>query len=330
MGGAIAPILPQAPGRLPCVSRLGPALVVVSGRSRLAGAPVARAALVDAVVAAVRARGHGPVDVAVSEGAAMVDRAVRAAVVGGAALVVAVGGDGLVREVGGALAGHRVNLGIVPAGTGNLLASALRIPGATQEALRIIAEAEPRRVDQGIATWAGGAAGAGSGSFLVACGAGLDARLVGRASHDAKRRFGIAAYMGAALATAADLRPRPTRLVVDGTVVETRSVVVLVANAGELIPGMLGPRHPVLPDDGLLDVFVVHGGILGSLRGTLELLAASGPRAGRAGVRLQGREVRVDVAPPVPIQLDGDVLGASPLEARVVPAALSVLAPPRG
>ena len=307
----------------------GAALVVVSGRSRRTADASARQALVDGVVAAVHARGHAEVEVVQAAGPAMVDSAVRDAVLSGATLVVAVGGDGLVRETAAPLAGSAASLGIVPAGTGNLLASTLRIPGSTAGALRVLAHGVARRIDQGIAAWEGGPDGPGRGSFLVACGAGLDARLVGGASVAAKRRLGIAAYMGAALASAADLRPRATRLVVDGVVHETRSIVVLVANAGELIPGMLGPRHPIRPDDGLLDVFVLRGGIVGSLQGTVELLAAAGPGPGRAGMRLQGRTVRVEIETAEPIQLDGDVLGVSPLEARVVPGALRVLAPER-
>ncbi len=286
-----------------------------------------RRSLVDRVVSAVRARGHEPVEVALAGDGPMIRSTVADALGRGVTLVVAVGGDGLVRETASPLSGGPASLAIVPAGTGNLLSSALGIPRDTAGALQVLAAGMPRTIDQGTAAWEGTTGGPGSGRFLVACGVGLDARLVAGASDAAKRRFGIAAYMGAALATAGDLRPRPTRLTVDGAVQDTRSVVVLVANAGELIPGVLGPRHPVRPDDGLLDVFVLHGGILGSLRGTIELLSARGPGAGRAGLRLQGTSVKVEIETPEPVQLDGDVLGTSPLEARVLPGALSVLGP---
>lgn len=311
------------------MSDKGPALIVVSARSRHVRQPQARADLLAAVIGAARTRGHEDVEVIESGGPSAVDAAVRGAVAKGVTLVVAIGGDGLVREVASPLSGTGVALGIVPGGTGNLLASALRVPRSAPAAVRLLTTARARPIDHGVASWAAGPGGAaGSGGFFVACGAGLDARLVGGATAEAKRRFGIAAYMGAALATAGDLRPRATRLVIDGSVHETRTVVVLVANAGELIPGMLGPRLPVAPDDGLLDVFVLHGGVVGSLHGALELLAAGGPGVGRAGLRLLGREVRVEVEPPEPIQLDGDVLGASPLEVRVVAGGLSVLGGP--
>jgi diacylglycerol kinase (ATP) len=306
-----------------------PALVIVSGRSRRASDPQRRQALVEAVVEAARSRGHARVDVVPAGGPAHVGEAVAAAVANGVRLVVVLGGDGLVREAAGPLVGTQASLAIVPGGTGNLLASALRIPRGPRAAVRVVAEGLPRRIDGGQALWSTPAGPNGPEAFFVACGVGLDARLVRAASARAKRRFGIAAYMGAAVTSVADLRPRPTRLTVDGAVHETRSIVVLVANAGELIPGLLRPRRAVQPDDGLLDVFVVHGGLAGSLLGTLELLASSGPRRGRAGMRLLAHEVRVEVEPSEPAELDGDVVGASPLDARVVPGALHVIAPGR-
>ncbi len=307
------------------MSGRGPALVLASARSRRMRVAADREALLAAVVDAIHHRGHDRVEVAVSEGERMVETAVRRAIDAGAELVVAVGGDGLVRETAAPVVGSPAVLGIVPAGTGNQLASALRIPGGPG-ALSTIAEGVPRAIDHGVASWAGAGSRA-TGAFFVACGAGLDARLVAEASQEAKRRVGIGAYVAAALGRAADLRPRPTRILVDGTVHETRTVVVLVANAGELIPGLIGPRLRVRPDDGLLDVFALYGGVVGSVHGTCERLAATGPGVGRAGIRLQGREIRVETEPAEPVQLDGDVLGWSPLEARVVPAGLRVLVP---
>jgi diacylglycerol kinase (ATP) len=303
------------------------ALVIVSGRSRGPTRPEQRQELVRSVVEAVRSRGHDRVVVVPAAGGAQVAEAARSAVADGARLVVVIGGDGLVREAAGPLTGTEASLAIVPGGTGNVLASALRIPRDPMAAVRLIAQGVPRRIDGGVASWTAAGGDAAQEAFFVACGAGLDARLVAGASLAAKRRFGIAAYMGAALASVGDLRPRETRLVVDGAVHETRSIVVLIANAGELIPGLLRPRRAIRPDDGLLDVFVVHGGMVGSLHGTLELLASTGPRRGRAGLRLEAHEVMVEIEPAEPVQLDGDVLGTSPLEARVVPGALSVLAP---
>ncbi|HYM84839.1 MAG TPA: diacylglycerol kinase family protein [Candidatus Dormibacteraeota bacterium] len=321
----------------------GRALVVISGRARLAGDPGARERLVDEIVGAAHRRGHRDVDVLLAEAPAVAEAGVRDATAAGATLVVGVGGDGLLRAVATPLTGSTAVLAIVPSGTGNNLAAALGIPHVHAAALRVLADGVVRRIDHGLASWSAASSirrpGEGADTergvetaavvspFLVACGAGLDARMVGGASAEAKRRFGLAAYLGSALAAAGDLAPRPTRLVVDGRPIETRSVVVLVANAGHLLPGLVRPRREIVPDDGRLDVFVVHGGVVGSVRGALELLASAEPGVGRAGMRLLAEHVLVEVDPPEPVQLDGDVMGWSPLLARVAPGALSVIVP---
>jgi len=255
------------------------------------------------------------------------------AVEGAVGLVVAIGGDGTVRDTAGVLAGSAIPLGIVPAGTGNLLAATLGVPRDAAAALAALRDGEPRSIDLGEASWAGAATGepAGSSAFVVATGAGLDARFLAAASAEAKRRYGIGAYLAAALAQATDLRPRPTTLVVDGQRHETESIVVLIANAGELIPGLLRPRLPVRPDDGWLHVFVVRGGVVGSVIGALELLAAgeAGRTATGSASRFSAREVivEIDVDPPDPVQVDGDRVGAGRLEARVRPGAVRILVP---
>jgi diacylglycerol kinase family enzyme len=109
---------------------------------------------------------------------------------------------------------------------------------------------------------------------------------------------------------------------------ELESVVVLVANCGEAIPGVLRPRLPIAPDDGIFHVFVLpRGGIIGGVRGVLELMNAEHQGWSPSGhaVRLTGREVRVEVTPVAPTQIDGDAFPAGVLEARIRPGGLRVI-----
>ncbi len=145
-----------------------------------------------------------------------------------------------------------------------------------------------------------------------------------------KRSLGIGAYFAAATAVAARMRPFGVRLDIDGTVHETDALAVLVANAGELIPGLLRPRLPLVPDDGVLDVLVARGsGAVGGSRAAVELLlgrgrhTAIGPYASRFAAHRV--EVLADVAEPV--EVDGDVVGRGRLVAEVEPAAITVLVP---
>ena len=246
------------------------------------------------------------------------------------------GGDGTVRDAVGPLAGTGIPVGIVPCGTGNLYATAVGIPRDLDDAIDAIRDGTPLPHDVGEVRLVPPAVdGEPAGepvvtSFVVACGTGFDARLIAATSREAKRRYGVAAYFIAASRLLGHLEPQPTILTVDGVRTELESVVVLVANCGEAIPGQLRPRLPIDPDDGLLHVFVLpKGGILGGVVGAMELMLAeaSGMSPTGAAMRLSGTEVRVEVTPAGPTQVDGDVFGSAALDARLHPGGLSVIRP---
>jgi diacylglycerol kinase family enzyme len=143
-----------------------------------------------------------------------------------------------------------------------------------------------------------------------------------------KRRFSFGAYVAAALGQI--VRPHPAEFTIDadGERHELTGLAVLIANAGELIPGHLGPRRPIDPGDGRLEVLVLGGrGVIGAARGGLELLVRRDGPHGTAGLRRSVTHVRVSATPAQPIQIDGDVHGTGWLDARVVPAALTLLVP---
>jgi diacylglycerol kinase family enzyme len=287
------------------------------------------------VAAAMRASGATRVEVREAGDPILIRATAAAAVEAGSGLVVVAGGDGTVRDAAGPLTGTGIPVGIVPCGTGNLYATAVGIPRDLGRAIEVIRGGRSAAVDVGSVRMTPGAGTTGGGdvqdaAFVVACGTGLDARLIAATSRDAKRRYGVAAYFLAASRLLGDLAPRPTVLEVDGVRKELESVVVLVANCGEAIPGRLRPRLPIRPDDGLLHVFVLpRGGLLGGIRGTLELMLADaeGESVSGSGIRLMGRHVRVTVSPPGPTQVDGDVFAPSTLDARIHAGGLRVLRP---
>ncbi len=218
-----------------------PLIVVNPNAARLHDA-TKRASIVEATVHAVRARtGRTPrvESGSMDASAVALDRAVAA----GAALVVAVGGDGTIRQAAAALSGTTTPLAVVPGGTGNVLAGALRI-GGIQPAIEAIRHGEPRTMDLGQAAWGTGTRADGTGAradeqrgpFLVACGMGLDARIMAAAEHEWKRRIRFGAYVGAAIRELTRLGTADFRIEADGDHIELRGYLVLVANAGELVP----------------------------------------------------------------------------------------------
>ncbi len=313
---------------------VGPALIVVNPRASKVREPAARRRLVSALQRSL-AGGTGPPIVVTTGDSREIAHAVQAALADGIGRAVAVGGDGTVMTVAGALRGSGVPLGIVPAGTGNLLAGSLGIPGRLREAIAALPGEVPRTLDLGLACWTAAdpahAPAAISRPFGVACGSGFDARLMAATHAEHKRRYGRAAYFVTAVALARELRPVTFCVEVDGRPRQVEAAVVLAANSGELVPGWLGPRLPVDPDDGLLDLFVLQaGGPVGGLRGVGELLARGrlGDLPSGLGFRVRGRRVRIAGQPAQPVQVDGDPLGAGTLEATVEPGGLTILVPP--
>lgn len=242
------------------------------------------------------------------------------AVRAGARLVVACGGDGTVSEVAGALVGTDTALGIVPLGTGNLLAANLGLPDTLEGALAVLIEGTERRIDVGRLS---------DRIFLGMAGIGLDAAMVRDAPEGLKRRAGWAAY---ALAVARHLPDRISAVSVhiDGRGTRHRDVsMVLIGNIGRLQAGFEPLPHAQV-DDGLLDVAVVapHGPFgwlraAAALRGGRE--GRREDRAARVVHRDRGSRITISTRRPVACEADGETLEpTSRLDVEVWRAALRV------
>jgi diacylglycerol kinase family enzyme len=301
-------------------------LLVLNPRASRLRDPDRRRAIVDVVTRAVEARtGRTPWLVDDTQDVA----AAALASLTTAPLVVAIGGDGTARHAAAGLAGRLIPVAIVPGGTGNVFAASFGIRGL-RSAVAAIRDGAPRAIDLGRAAW--GLPGAvepdGRDVFMVAAGVGLDARIMAAAHEEWKRRLRFGAYIGATLRELTRLASTDFVITADGETIERHGHLVLVANAGEIIPGRLGPRERIDPTDGYLDLIVVGGrGIAAGLRSAAELLLRLGELDG-AAVRRQVRDARIDTDPAELVETDGDLHGRGWLEARIEPSAVSLLFPP--
>src|SRR5439155_1678844 len=202
--------------------------------------------------------------------------------------LVCYGGDGTAMEIAAGAAGGGIPLGLVPGGTGNLLAGNLRLPRDAATAARVILAGRTAAIDLGTVERPDG-----THYFAVCSGTGFDARLMARTGAAEKRRWKMAAYVMHAFATLPDVTSPLHRVTVDGVAHELPAAMVLVANCGELVPPFLRLRDNVAPDDGWLDVLVLRAeGALEGLSAFFELLRR--PRTGQAGVEACDR-LRPDV-----------------------------------
>ena len=230
----------------------------------------------------------------------------------GATVVCSLGGDGTVRSVVKGLLEERppddvaeVPLGLLPGGTGNLLARNLGLPiDDLAEAFRIALTGTTRRIDVGRASFDDGDVEV----FLVAAGVGLDAETMANVDEDVKKKVGWVAYV---LAAGKSLARRGFRVSVTADGHRARSQhakTVMVGNCGELTAGaQLMPDAEV--DDGLLDALVISPrGALGW--GAVLLDMATRHRLGHPSVkRVQAKKVEVLLGHPVEGELDGDAVG---------------------
>jgi len=247
------------------------------------------------------------------------------AVSSGVDLLVVQGGDGTTMQAATALVGTEIPLGLIPSGTGNLLAGNLRIPRHPGKAARLLLEGLPRRIDLGKVP-----RGDRDLYFGVAAGTGADARVMGETRQSLKRRLGIGAYISTVLRILPEIRNASYRITVDGRAQDTRAALVLVANCGEVIPGLirLGPR--ISPADGLLDLVTVRAnGAIEAVRAVWEVLRGLSSRDGVSSLvgYGRGRVITVESETPEPFETDGDPDGSTPFTAEIVPGAIVVLQP---
>jgi YegS/Rv2252/BmrU family lipid kinase len=236
----------------------------------------------------------------------------------GAELILVWGGDGMVQRCIDAVAGSDVAIGIIPAGTANLLAKNLGIPHDLGEALEIALRGRSRRLDVGLVN---------GEHFAVMAGAGFDARMIGDADRGSKAHLGSLAYVRsgvAAVRAAADT----VHVLVDGvTFFEGRASCVLVGNVPRATGGLL-VFNDAVPDDGRLDVGVV------TAEGTMQWLSVLSRVAlhrsdhSRFVRTIQGRTVDVHFGKAVDYELDGGVRSPTDrLQFEVKPAAITVRVP---
>ncbi|MCR2812646.1 NAD(+)/NADH kinase [Microbacterium sp. zg.Y1090] len=260
----------------------------------------------------------------------------RQALADGCGLVVAVGGDGTIRDVAATLAGTEVPLGIVPQGTGNLLARNLGIPlGDVAGALARAIDGDESPIDIGrIELHDRGE----EFIFLVMAGFGIDAQMLAETDESAKERAGWLAYVGALG------RAMAATDVVDATVVfdadppvTEPTHTVLIGNCGT-VQGGLRILPDAEPDDGLLDVVLIGGegpeGLqwLDALKsvvwdnGIRRAVTRDDTAVDTATTRhRQAVSVRVTLPEPLPFEIDGEEVGATAdILAIIQPGALLV------
>lgn len=247
---------------------------------------------------------------------------VRKAVRAGVDLLVVWGGDGIVQRSLDVLArekgGSKIPLAIIPAGTGNLLATNLGVPPDLEQAVDVALHGERRRIDLGRVN---------GEHFAVMAGVGFDGAMINDADREMKDRLGKLAYVWTGLRHI-DGEPATARIKVDGqTWFDDEASCVLIGNVSK-ITGGIEAFDDAKPDDGWLDVGVA------TAQGALQWARALGAMAvGRSDsspfVRTtRARRVDVKLKSKMEYELDGGARGTTKrLSVAVAPGAVKICVP---
>lgn len=265
------------------------------------------------------ARMHGhAIDVVTPTSADETICAARAGLTGGYDRILVGGGDGTVNGVATVLAGTKMPLGILPLGTVNVLARALGIPLDPQQALLVALGHTERRIDVGTAN---------GQPFLLMGGLGFDGQVIAEVTLRQKELFGPLAYIAAGLQVLTRHKPSDFHIEAPGrAAVDVPAWLVIVANAG-LYAYDLSITPEAQMDDGLLDICLfAERNVLDRLTELGAVL--TGLHSLHPNVTLfRASRLHITASPNVPLQLDGDPAGISPVTFAVQPGALRVATP---
>ena len=269
------------------------------------------------------------------------------AALAGTDIIVAAGGDGTVNAVANGMLqatnGERPHskLAVLPMGTGNVFALNMGIPSDFKGACKIIAQGHVRRIDVGYATPLDSArpsakkrAAHPSDSreaptpryFLLMAGVGFDAKVIEDTSLRLKMMLRDYAYAFRSLQNAVVHQGTQVTLSFDeGQVHSSNSWLLMAGNAASYAWAIKFTEHARL-DDGKLDLCVFpFENKMTSLQQVMQLLIGQHIERGSASY-FQTTGVKIESTPPVPVQLDGDEWGTTPLELKMFSAKLDVLA----
>ncbi len=254
----------------------------------------------------------------------------------GAPIVVAAGGDGTVNAVAnGLLRASKgefspTQLGILPLGTGNVFAYNIGLGRTWRDAARIIRRGHSRKLDVGYARPLGDVE-MSPRYFLLMAGLGFDAKVIEETSLRLKIVLREFAYALRSLQNAVVHEGTQVTLTFDDREGEEKvfsqmSWLLMAGNAASYAWDIKFTDRAEL-DDGKLDLCLFpFENKLTSVQQVMQLLMGQHTERGTAQY-FQTTKVKIESSPPIPIQLDGDEWGHTPVELSIKAGVLDVLCP---
>ena len=251
----------------------------------------------------------------------------RQAAADGIELVLVAGGDGTINEVVNGLVHTETAMGIVPVGTGNILAHQLHMPILTLFAplyIRDVGEAllksRLHQVDAGVIN---------DRHFVAWAGLGLDAEIAAQMEPRPRysKRFRNLPSIITGFKFASEFRGVRSHVTISDRNIRTRALLVVASNI-QLYAAFFNIAPLAKMDDGLLDIFVFKGlGFSYALRHVFSIINGRHLQSPEV-LHALARDMHVETTPQVAIHLDGDPYGVTPATLTLESGALKLLVPP--
>ncbi|QDU62364.1 Diacylglycerol kinase [Planctomycetes bacterium Pan216] len=265
----------------------------------------------------------GDLSVVMSEAPGDAERLAREAVEEGADRVFAAGGDGTVNEVLNGLADgfDRVEMGILPMGTGNDLARCLGLPPQLLDAVTFACDQPSLPTD---VVHVHGE----TSRFVLNVSAGGFGPMVGeKLTSESKTFWGPLAYMKSAVESLAEIEAFRCRVVADEEPMEASLLNVVVANGTHVAGGI-----PIAPsaklDDGYFDVLLFPDVALPDLAVLVPMVLAGVHEESERLIRRRCRSLRIESDPQMMFNVDGEIFGGTPLAFDILPRVLRLVRRP--
>src|SRR5262245_7845697 len=242
----------------------------------------------------------------------------QAAMARGVSLCIAWGGDGTINEVASALAFSPVALAVIPSGSGNGLARELTIPLQPADAFDVAIKGREHLIDAGEIN---------GRLFFNVAGLGFDAHVAHKFAEEGHARRGFVRYITIALRELFGYEPDHYVITANGTRVETRALLIAIANSRQYGNGATIAPHARV-DDGALDVVVV--GERSPWTAIVQIPALFSGKADRLpGVTvISAAQVDICANLPVVYHVDGEpARTGKSLQAKIHPGALRIRVP---
>lgn len=242
--------------------------------------------------------------------------------------VFAVGGDGTVGQVAAGLTGSQTALGILPAGTMNVLGMEIGLQPfawnrlwALEENIRTLARAPIHLVDIGRCN---------DRHFMMWAGIGLDAVTIAQIEPRLRvdKFFTVPIYAAQAVLNAATWKGQEMQLWADGQEISGRYLMAVVSNIRKYLGGLVTISPDAYLDDGQMDLWLFPGSNMGdTMRHALDV-ATQQHVSSKNIQRVSFRQLRVESTSPIFLQMDGDPAPTvNLLEVEVQPRALRLMIP---